>query len=206
MGLLSYVRRLFKKRVPSPEFAQAVAETTVRLVTDQKAMRPVMHKLHKEKVPASEEEIRREVAFLLHYVTQIAIIKGLWDAEKGTAVFQQVTDNLVVHLNHEGLWPAERGSELERTYYRRKEEFIRRWENSNTVLMDDVFYNLSLVTLAALFADQEGDPSAVESQMELMSLAQGYYERVKPAVDQVWIDLEHKPVEWPGVESHEPGA
>lgn len=199
MGLLSSLRRTYRrlvnKRVPSPKFAREVAKTTVRVVTDQQMMQPVLHKLQKEDAPASEEEIRREVAFLLHYMTQIAILKALWDAERGTAVFQQVTDNLVVHLNHEGLWPAERGPELERVYYIRKEEFIQKWEDSNTVLMDDVFFNLAQVTNAALFRDQED--TGVESQMELMNLAQGFYKRIKKAVDQVWFDLEQEPVEWP---------
>lgn len=194
---MGFLRRLFRKRVASPDFAREVARTTVRVATDREATRPLMAKIQKEEVPAPKEKVRREVAFLLHYVLRVALLADLRDAEKGTNVFQQVTDRLVVRLNHEGLWPAERGPELEQIYYSRLEEFIQRLEQSTLERARDLFYELSLVTKIALFEDPEEAERAVESQMELMTLAEGYYERMSDLIGQIWIDLEQAPVEWP---------
>lgn len=194
MGLRYFFRRLSRKHVSSAEFAEPAAKTAVRVATERETSQPVIRQLRQGGLEAPDSRIKRELAFLLHFCTYMALEPYQPDTSD---IFEQCTDWLIVFLTREDLWSAEQSEQLTEEYVLRQKQYLALWEDahrwpwfSTPMNLSGLCFRLARVALHAL-ADQPAEASeAVESHMELMSYAQGFYEKMRAATKRVWIDVE----------------
>lgn len=194
MSLRFFVRRLTKKHVSSADFAEAAVKATVRVAVEPKTARPVLHKLRNDGLEASETKIKRELAFLLHYSTYMALEPYQPNASE---VFKQCTDWLVVFLTRAELWSPEQTEELTEDYVLRQKQYHALWKDerrwpwfATPMDLSGLCFRLARVPLHALADHPKEASEAAESHMELMSYAEGFYEKMRKATKRVWIDLE----------------
>lgn len=194
MGLRSFFRRFSKEHIPSPKFARHAADTAVSIVTEPETARPFVHLLRKEGVEATDERIKREVAFLLHFSTYMALEP---DYPRASEIFEQATEWLVVLLTRNDLWFPDRTEQLTRDFVTRQRLFHSLWENarrwpllSTPLNLSGLCFQLARAPVYSLVDDPDQAPEAGEAHMEIAGYVEAFYERRRSFVTRVWVAYE----------------